>query len=435
MLTNPIAVEESKPVEIGQEPTIALMSCGSLFEDFFDTIGISFETFCTELTGGWMFNYIDALKLVGVRTVLFFVSARVSEPLHFTHEPTGATIWVMPSPKTHQVFRGLTRTVKLPGQRFIKSLDAYLVMPLGLFAKLLQQEKCRAILFQDYENPSFDLSILLGQRLNIPVFATFQGGKPSQNPLEQLIRHQILRNCTGLIIAPQTEIERVRNRYGIPSTKIAQIFNPIDVKNWQAMDRHQARIALGLPLDARIVICHGRIDIHQKGLDILLEAWQQICRERSGHNLCLLLVGTGNDSRCLRQKITELELSNVFWVDEYIRDRVLLGQYISAADVYTLASRHEGFPVAPIEAMTCGLPVVAADAPGVPDILAGGEASGGLMVPRGDSSALAQALGRVLDDEALRQELGRRARCRVEKHFSLGAISKQLYDFLLQPVN
>jgi starch synthase len=80
--------------------------------------------------------------------------------------------------------------------------------------------------------------------------------------------------------------------------------------------------------------------------------------------------------------------------------------------------------------LTCGLPVVAADAPGVPDILAGGEASGGLIVPRGDAEALAQALGRVLDDEALRHELGRRARCRAEEQFSLEAIGKQLRNFL-----
>jgi hypothetical protein len=53
------------------QPTIALLPFGDLIEDFLDTIGISFEVFCNEFLGSWMFGYVDALKLVGVRTVLF----------------------------------------------------------------------------------------------------------------------------------------------------------------------------------------------------------------------------------------------------------------------------------------------------------------------------------------------------------------------------
>jgi glycosyltransferase involved in cell wall biosynthesis len=67
----------------------------------------------------------------------------------------------------------------------------------------------------------------------------------------------------------------------------------------------------------------------------------------------------------------------------------------------------------------------------VRDILEGGEASGGLVVPRGDTTALALALSRVLDDQAWGRELGKRARCRAEKCFSPEAIGKQLSDFLL----
>jgi glycosyltransferase involved in cell wall biosynthesis len=121
----------------------------------------------------------------------------------------------------------------------------------------------------------------------------------------------------------------------------------------------------------------------------------------------------------------------VLWLNEFVSDRTIIQQYLSAADVYTLPSRQEGFPVAPIEAMACSLPVVAADAPGVSDILEEGEVSGGIVVPREDATALVVALGRVLDNEAWGRELGKRARCRVERCFSLETVGKQLRDVLL----
>ena len=127
-----------------------------------------------------------------------------------------------------------------------------------------------------------------------------------------------------------------------------------------------------------------------------------------------------------------MQLRSVLWVNEFVQDRTAIRRYLSAADVYAFPSRHEGFPVALIEAMACGLPVVAADAQGVPDILEGGEASGGLVVPRNDTAALALALGRVLDDEVWSRELGKRARCRVEACFSFEAVGKQLCTFLFK---
>jgi starch synthase len=114
-----------------------------------------------------------------------------------------------------------------------------------------------------------------------------------------------------------------------------------------------------------------------------------------------------------------------------VSDRKAIQRYLSAADVYTLASRHEGFPVAPIEAMSCGLPIVATNAPGVADILNCEEDSGGIIVPRENAKLLASALGRVLDNPDLRQEMGRQARLRAENAFSLESIGQRLKEFLL----
>jgi starch synthase len=115
-----------------------------------------------------------------------------------------------------------------------------------------------------------------------------------------------------------------------------------------------------------------------------------------------------------------------------MNDRNAIRRCLSAGDVYVFPSRHEGFPVSVIEAMACGLPVVASEVQGIPDILMEGELSGGLVVPQEDSAALAHALGRILEDEAWSRELGHRARHRAETHFSHKTVGQQLRDFLTQ---
>ncbi|MBE8966024.1 glycosyltransferase family 4 protein [Nostocales cyanobacterium LEGE 12452] len=439
------------------EPTIALLHCYDLIDDFLDSINISFETFCKEFVGSWMFGYINALKQVGVRTVLFCISARVDQPSRFTHVPTGALICVLPPSGIYHAYRAvrrnslnlygaseaqsfkdiqdngiIRRSLLTPVKDLAKSLGTYLSTPLGLLARELRRENCQAILCQEYEYARFDSCVLLGKMMRLPVFATFQGGDRTQSFLEVLPRHLAFRTCTGAIVATQTEIGRIQSRYEIKSSKIARIFNPVDIVAWQASDRTEARAALGIPLNAKVVAWHGRVEIERKGLDILLEAWQQICAERPDQDLRLLMVGTGSDAEQLRQRLDTMQLKGVLWLNEFVSDRNVIQQYLSAANVYTLPSRQEGFPVAPIEAMACGLPVVAANAPGVSDILEGGEVSGGIVVPRENSTALAIALGGILDDEAWGCELGKRARYRVESCFALEMVGQQLRNVLLK---
>jgi glycosyltransferase involved in cell wall biosynthesis len=439
------------------EPKIALLHCYDLIDDFLDSINISFETFCKEFVGSWMFGYINALKQVGIETVLFCISARVEQPSRFIHQPTGATICVLPPAKIYRTYRAVRRkslgiyggsqaasfndiqdrhgfrhSVLTTIKDLAKSVGTYLSTPLGLLAEELRKENCQALLCQEYEYARFDACVLLGQLINLPVFATFQGGDRTESWLEIPFRHLSFRACSGAIVATQTEIERIQSRYGISARKINRIFNPVDIATWQASDRTQARAALNIPLNAGVVVWHGRVEINRKGLDILLAAWQQICSQRPEQELRLLLVGTGSDAHQLHQLITAMQLDNILWLNEFVSDRDVIQQYLSAANVYTLPSRQEGFPVAPIEAMACSLPVVAADAPGVSDILDGGEVSGGIVVPREDVTALAIALGRILDDRAWGYQLGKLARNRVESCFTSATVGAQLRKVLLK---
>jgi glycosyltransferase involved in cell wall biosynthesis len=429
------------------EPTIALLPWGHVIEDFLDSIGLSLEDFCG-ITSGWLFGYVEALRRAGIRTVVFCISAREDAPSRLTHKTTGATIRLLPASSIYRRARhpfqnpyawsieetfGTWEPMSAPlrvAREILKDTLPYLATPPLALAQALREEGCRAILCQEYEYARFDVCVTVGGLLRIPVFASFQGGDWQASRFEHLIRPGTLRRCAGLIIAPLTEMQRVQNQYEIPEEKLARIFNPVDLTMWVPVDRKEARSMHGLPLNAEIVMWHGRVEIDRKGLDVLLHAWRLLCSKRTGRELRLLLVGTGNDADKLSIMLDELQLNNVTWVNEFVVDLKVMRSYLSSADVYAFPSRHEGFPVAPIEAMACGLPVAAADASGVPDILEEGEASGGLVVPRGDADALSVALGRLLDDPSWRDELGRRARRRIETCFSVDAIGTQLRKFL-----
>lgn len=448
MLTESNLQGEFRPMVIKKEPAIALLPWGDVWEDFLDSIGVSLETFCTEGPSGWMLGYIEALRLAGIRTVVILISARVNEPLHFQHAATGAKITVLPAPKSYRAIRRqmanpnpylaksfdeMVGDIKGNRRRLLKLLDLvapYLANPLGLLSEEIRREGCGAILCQDYESPRFDACTLLGKLMGLPVFASFQSGCFDPNRIGRWVRPLTMKTCDGLVIGPQTEIQRVRDRYHLPPHKVAQIFNPIDLRLWTAIDRHEARAAFNLPSDAQVVVWHGRIEMNTKRLDVLLDAWEKICAERVGQDLRLLLLGTGQDAEELRQRIAALPTQNVYWIDRYATDRAEIRRFLSAGDVYAFPSVFEGFPVAPIEAMACGLPLVAAAASGVPDILKDGEKSGGLLVPCGDVAAFSTALSRLMDNPNWRCELGMYARRRVEEAFSLDAVGQQLLNFL-----
>jgi glycosyltransferase involved in cell wall biosynthesis len=306
-----------------------------------------------------------------------------------------------------------------------------LATPVSSLVALVRQEGCQALLCQDYEYPRFEACLVVGRRVGIPVFASFQGANRPLSPLEKPLRRRAVRSAAGLVVAPRSESVRLQERYGIPPSRIARIFNPLDVAQWAPEDRAAARARLGLAGAAQVVAWHGRVEIATKGLDVLADAWERVTAERAGRELILLLVGTGRDAAQYRDRLGDRQ--DVRWRDEYVLDKAEIRRYLSAADIYVFPSRDEGFPMAPVEAMASALPVVAADAFGIEDIFDGGERSGGMIVPRGDVAALATALGRLLDDPELRRELGGRARRRAEAAFSTEAVGQQLVRTLFGP--
>jgi glycosyltransferase involved in cell wall biosynthesis len=411
---------------------VALFPWGGVVEDFLGPIGVSRESFAKAMSGGWLFGYTEALRRQGIATVVICFSSGIRAPERHVHPQTELVTLFLPPSSLYRALRRCPGDLddaarpRLPsGLRPIQGLVRYLATPGRATAAALRQEGCTAILAQEYENPRFDRLIAIARRVNIPVFASFQGGPPSQR-IEHWLRRRSLPRAAGLIIASGPEAQRVQRCYGLHSNRISQIANPLDTEEWQAAPREECRRALGLPETARIVVCHGRIELHRKGLDLLLQAWRGIVAAHPGEDFRLHLVGSGLDDARLAAELGSSPVPGLRWVRRYVNDRAEMRSELGAADIYVLPSRHEGFPVAPLEAMSCGLPVVAANAPGVGDILPRGEADGGIVVPVGNVEALRAALERLLLHPEDCDRLAARSRARVAEFCALDIVGRSL---------
>ena len=426
-----------------KRPVVGLLPWGDSIEDYLEPIGLDVDAFARRVDGGWLFGYVEALRRVGVDTVIVCWSRRVARPVRRIHEPSGAAMWVLPTPKTYRLARRFLADPYAwdrrsaigsgPAWRRGAGLVArvaapYLSTPPWSLLRTIRREHCDVILCQEYEEGRFDVSVGVGRMAGLPVYATFQGGDHTRTRLERWVRPHSLRAAQGYIVGAEGEARRLGSRYGVPSSRIARIPNPLDVEGERSLSRLDARQALRIPPETRVAIWHGRVDIYSKGLDVLIDAWPLVVKNSPGPVL-LLLVGTGVDAPALRQRLQELDPVEIQWRDEYVLDRDLIHRYLRAADVYVCPSRHEGFPVAPIEALAAGLPVVASDASGLAEILGRGTTRPGVIVPINDPDALADALGSLLFDDALREQVAGSAVAQARR-FSSDVVGRELRAFL-----
>lgn len=185
--------------------------------------------------------------------------------------------------------------------------------------------------------------------------------------------------------------------------------NGVDTSVFTPGSKAEARAELGLPQDREIVLFTARAlaDNPFKDYATLAEALPRVTAARPGKVL-LVAVGSEGDASA----IAHAEHRTV----PFVEDPADVAKYYRAADVYVHAAKAENLPLAIMEAMACGTPVVASDVGGVPEIVTDGV--NGLLVPVGDAEALASATVRLLADASLRDAMCAAAVARVERDFT-----------------
>jgi glycosyltransferase involved in cell wall biosynthesis len=186
-------------------------------------------------------------------------------------------------------------------------------------------------------------------------------------------------------------------------------------------ERAAARAELGLPAEASVVVSVGRL---WEPKDPVTTARAAVAASGSVP-LVVLFVGDGP----LRGQVEQVS-RGAERVVRLLGARSDVGPVLAAADFFVLSSQREGLPFAVLEAMAMGLAPIVSDAPGCVEAV--GET--GIIVPRGDSNALAEAFRRLGTSPAEREELGAQARERASCHFPVERMveeTRQLYDEVL----
>ncbi len=286
------------------------------------------------------------------------------------------------------------RFLSVPG--LFKPLDS-LSMALGSYFTLRRLKKDFAFDLIDahFGYPDGHAASLLARWFRVPLAITLRGSERTYAETPAF-RRRIVAGLAraGQVFGVSDSLRRLAVALGAQESKTLAVGNAVDSQRFQPVDRGEARRRLGLPETAPVLVSVGWL-IERKGFHRVIECLPDLLRRHP--DLVYLIVGgaTGADSmeETLRQQVADLGLgAHVRFLGPVKPDE--LKWPLSAADVFTLATRREGWANVFLEAMACGLPVVTTDVDGNPEVVCKPEL--GRIVPFGDRQALHDALDQSL---------------------------------------
>lgn len=236
---------------------------------------------------------------------------------------------------------------------------------------------------------------------------------------ERLHALLVNRRIIQVLVASSSGTRDDAIREGVADDRIEVIFNAITPFRVNSEDRKRVRQKLGLGEDDFFLLAVGRL-VYEKGHEFLIQALPKVIRQFP--NITTGICGIGPLQAQLEGQISALGLG----------DRVrLLGQWenirelLAAADAFVLPSRWEGLPMALLEAMMAGLPVIAARVQGVEEVIEHG--TQGLLVPLENPEELSKAILQLLNDPDQRRKMGLAASARILQGYTTDSMC---HDYL-----
>ena len=261
-------------------------------------------------------------------------------------------------------------------------------------------------------------AVAIARAYGRPVVLQLHGSGFQHGLRRRGLRGAVARRFTGLVAGAADAVVAATPAWASEAARLLDLETVRVVPNTADVSG-----LIGVPHDgagSQTVLFLGRLE-RSKGVFELVEAAALL---RAAHpRLRLVLAGHGRDGAEVRDLVAARSLTAVVelpgWVEGESKRRLL-----ASAACLALPSHAEGLPLAVLEAMISGVPVVATHVGGIPEAVRDGREA--LLVAPGDVAALAQAIGRMLDDEQLARRLAAEARARALAEFAPGPVADAL---------
>ena len=233
----------------------------------------------------------------------------------------------------------------------------------------------------------------------------------------------LTKKTAKIFVDSQAILNFTSDQEKISKEKFAILPYPIELAEQKQFDPEKIKRDFSLPLNSFVIGSVARF-VQQKGQTYLIKAAAKILKRLNRQDIYFLLVGYGHMEQELKKLIDSLN----------IRQRVIVSPAVDIKEVlpiiniYVISSLWEGQPIAMLEAMAAGCPVVATNVGGVPEILIDGK--NGLIVEPKDEVTLAAALIRLIENKNLRDNLGKAAKL-TAVNYSMPIYIKKLEEYFI----
>lgn len=329
------------------------------------------------------------------------------------------------------------RYLRLPGKWFhpISCYTQYLSL-MNFFTTLVKQFSPDIIYTHGATAPGY-VGLMLSKKYKIPLVCALRGSDINLYPQYDWYSLRMTKKVISeadQIISVSYALKKTALTIAKPKKEIEIIYNGCDSNmfKFRTIDRIQIRSKFGIQEKEKVITFVGSVT-QSKGISDLLSAFIKLNRRLKKNHL--FIIGDfhrNNPVTSFKQHYIE---SAKIWQMGVLPSTEIV-KHLNASDIFVLPSLSEGLPNAILEAMSCGLPVIATNVGGIPEAVTDG--LNGFLINANDSDGLANAIHKVLTNDALARDMGQQGRAIIEKNFQWDSNAKKvvgLFDKLIPPDN